>query len=54
MVEVSTWYLRSLPDTSYPIERAVLNLPDFADGYLKWSCGELCGAAETRCWRQVK
>ena len=35
MTEVSTWYLRSLPDTSYPLERAVLNLPDFADGYLE-------------------
>ena len=35
MTEVSTWYLRSLPDTSYPLDRAVLNLPDFADGYLE-------------------
>jgi hypothetical protein len=34
VTEVRAWDLRFLPDTSYPLEGAVLNLPDFADRYL--------------------
>jgi hypothetical protein len=38
VTEVIAWDLRFLPDTSYPLEGAVLNLPDFSDSYLEASC----------------
>ena len=41
MTEVIAWDLRFLPDTSYPLEEAVPNLPDFADSYLE---AELVGS----------
>ena len=41
MTEVIAWDLRFPPDTSYPLEGAVLNLSDFADRYLE---AELVGS----------
>ena len=41
MTEVIAWDLRFLPDTSYPLEGAVLNLHDFSDSYLE---AELVGS----------